>query len=80
METPISKSQKRAMELAGLAPVDGYNAAATALEAASYYRDGLPAGQTWRTAAKLSDAALLAGVKQSYSDEETVPDGYLGWQ
>jgi hypothetical protein len=76
-KTPISKSQKRAMDLLGLAPVDGYDAAATALKTAGCYRDGIPAGQTWRTASKLSDAALLAGIKQVYDDEERFPDGYL---
>jgi hypothetical protein len=68
-KTPISKSQKRAMDLLGLAPVDGYDAAATALETAGCYRDGIPAGQTWRTASKLSDADLLTGIKQVYDDE-----------
>jgi len=46
----------------GLPAVDGYDAAATSLEAVGCYRDGMPAGQTWRTAAKLSDADLLAGL------------------
>jgi len=64
-KTPISKSQKRAMELLGLASVDGYSEAASALEAAGCYRDGIPAGQTWRTAAKLSDADLVAGIRKS---------------
>ena len=64
-KTPISKSQKRAMELLGLASVDGYSEAASALEAAGCCRDGIPAGQTWRTAAKLSDADLVAGIRKS---------------
>ena len=50
------------MNLLGLPAVDGYDAAATSLEAVGCYRDGMPAGQTWRTAAKLSDADLLAGL------------------
>ena len=62
MQTPISKSQTRAMRLLGLPAVDGYDAAATSLEAVGCYRDGMPAGQTWRTAAKLSEADLLAGL------------------
>jgi hypothetical protein len=65
METPISKSQKRAMDLLKLAPVSGYSDAAVALEAAGCWRDGIPAGQTWRTAAKLSDIELLAGIQKS---------------
>ena len=64
-KTPISKSQKRAMDLLGLASVDGYSEAASALEAARCYRDGIPAGQTWRTAAKLSDADLVVGIRKS---------------
>ena len=63
-KTPISKSQKRAMSLLGLAQVDGYDAAATSLEAVDCYRDGVPMGQTWRTAAKLNDADLLAGLRR----------------
>ena len=64
-KTPISKIQTRAMRLLGLPAVDGYDAAATSLEAAGCYRDGVPMGQTWRTAAKLSDADLLAGLKRA---------------
>ena len=65
MYTPISKSQKRAMDLLSLAPVDGYQKAAEVLEAAGCWRDGIPQGQTWRTAAKLTDAALLLGIRKS---------------
>jgi hypothetical protein len=68
MDTPISKSQKRAMSLLNLAAVDDYASAAAALEAAGCSRDGIPAGQTWRTAANLSDAVLLAGLQR---EEET---------
>jgi hypothetical protein len=68
MDTPISKSQTRAMKLAGLATVDTYEAAASALEAARYRKDGIPMGQTWRTAAKLSDADLMSAIV--LSDEE----------
>ena len=66
--TPISKSQTRAMKLAGLTTVDTYEAAASALETARYRKDGVPQGHTWRTAAKLSDADLLAAIV--LSDEE----------
>ena len=62
METPISKSQTRAMKLAGLATVDSYEVAATALETAGYRKDGIPQGHNWRTAAKLTDADLIAGI------------------
>jgi hypothetical protein len=62
MDTPISKSQERAMKLAGLSPVRTYEEAKTALEAAGYSETGIPAGETWRTAAKISDAALLTAI------------------
>lgn len=78
-KTPISKSQTRAMNLLGIALVDGYDAAATSLEAAGYYRDGMPRGCNWRQAAKLSDAALLAGLKIVDDDNEGI-DGREGWQ
>lgn len=63
MDAPISKSQKRAMDLLGFAPVSTYAEAAAVLEAADYSRDGIPVNMTWRQAAKLSDADLLAGIK-----------------
>jgi len=64
--TPVSKSQKRAMALTGISiEQDSYFYAAEALASAGYERDGIPAGQTWRTAAKLTDAALLAGVRSN---------------
>ena len=62
--TPISKSQTRALALVGIPQVDEYRQAAQALEAAGYQPDGIPAGQTWRSAAKLNDAELLAGLKR----------------
>ena len=68
METPISKSQTRAMKLAALGTVDTYEAAASALEIAGFRRDGIPMGQTWRGAAKLSDADLMTAIVRS--DEE----------
>lgn len=60
--TPTSKSQTRAMSLLGLAVGDSYEAAALALENAGYRRDGIPAGQTWRSAAKMTNNDLLAGI------------------
>jgi hypothetical protein len=63
MKTPISKSQTRAMKLAGLATVESYEASATALETAGYRKDGIPQGHNWRTAAKLTDADLIAGIR-----------------
>ena len=62
MKTPISKSQTRAMKLAGLGTVDSYEVAATALETAGYRKDGIPQGHNWRTAAKLTDSELMAGI------------------
>jgi hypothetical protein len=62
MEMPISKSQTRAMKLAGLVTVGSYQVAATALETAGYRKDGIPQGHNWRTAAKLNDADLIAGI------------------
>lgn len=50
------------MKLAGIGTVDGYQAAATALETAGYRKDGMPQGHNWRTASKLSDADLIAGI------------------
>lgn len=64
METPVSKSQKRAMSLLGIAPADSYEKAAAALEAANCYRDGLPFGIAWRAAAKLSDAELVSRLRK----------------
>ena len=62
MKTPISKSQTRAMKLAGLGTVDDYQVAATALETAGYRKDGIPQGHNWRTTAKLTDSELMAGI------------------
>ena len=56
------------MKIAGLTRVDTYEAAAFALKTARYRRDGIPQGHNWRTAAKLSDADLLAAIV--LSDEE----------
>jgi hypothetical protein len=56
------------MKLAGLGAVDTYEAAASALESAGLRRDGIPMGQTWRVAAKLSDSDLMSAIVRS--DEE----------
>lgn len=66
METPVSKSQKRALKLMGLPATDNYQTAAKSLEAAWCRPDGIPQGCTWRTAASLTDAALIAGIKVDY--------------
>lgn len=50
------------MKLAGLAIVNSYGVAANALETAGYRKDGIPQGHNWRTAAKLSDADLIARI------------------
>jgi hypothetical protein len=60
MDTPVSKSQKRAMSLLGITEPNYYADAAKALEAKRVEGDGIPAGHSWRTAAKLTDAELLA--------------------
>lgn len=50
------------MKLAGLGTVDSYEVAATTLEIAGYRKDGIPQGHNWRTAAKLTDSELMAGI------------------
>ena len=62
MDTPISKSQIRAMNLLKLALLASYEAASAALESAGYRPDAIPAGSTWRQAAKLSDEELIAAI------------------
>jgi hypothetical protein len=66
METQISKSQKRALEILKLAPTSDYQVAAKTLERAGYLPQGIPVGHSWRTAAKLSDADLIAGITVDY--------------
>lgn len=60
--TPISKSQIRALALLTFAAESTYSAAGDALEAAGYRRDAIPAGSNWRQAAKLSDVELIAAI------------------
>ena len=62
METPSSKSQNRAIKILGLTVTDSYQVAAETLGNAGYRKDGIPQGHNWRTAAKLSDADLIAGI------------------
>lgn len=59
-ETPSSKSQIRLMDLLGIEHDGSYSHAARSLEAQNLPTDGLPFGETWRTAGKLSDSELLA--------------------
>ena len=70
MDTPVSKSQKRALDLLSLPATDSYQAAARSLETIAR-PDGIPQGHNWRTAAKLSDAELIAGIMLStdYDDD-----------
>ena len=63
---PVSKSQKRALKLMGLPATESYQTAAKTLENAWCRPDGIPQGCTWRTAANLTDAALIAGIKVDY--------------
>jgi hypothetical protein len=65
MTTPISKTQKRAMGILGIALADSYEAAGAALESAGCKRDAIPAGKTWRDAAKMTDDALIAAIAES---------------
>jgi len=59
-KTPISKSQARLISLAGITSDDNYSAATEALVEAGFSGSGVPAGGTWRTAAKLTDSDLLS--------------------
>ena len=81
-ETPISKSQIRALKIRGLGVVSTYEQAAQILENALLPRDGVPDGHTWRSAAKLSDQELSALLQLSApaQDFDTTIDGQEGWQ
>ncbi len=75
METPISKSQLRAMRLAGLVAVETYEAAAVALQNAGYRKDGIPMASSWRAAAKMSDIDLVVAITldpKRFEDQEKV--------
>ena len=62
MDHPTSKSQDRACGLLGLTHDGTYASAARALDTLFVSSDGLPADHTWRSAAKLGDAELVAGL------------------
>lgn len=80
-ETPISKSQIRALRVKELGSPSGYEQAAQILENALLPRDGVPDGHTWRSAAKLSDEQLSALLQPLLPDTnfDTI-DGTEGWQ
>jgi hypothetical protein len=79
-DTPISKSQVRALIVLGLYASSDYNSAASALENAGFPADGVPCGHTWRTAKKLNDDQLRQVLNASRSandvDYETEIDRY----
>lgn len=81
-ETPISKSQIRALKVRSLGVAPTYEQAARILENALLPRDGVPDGHTWRSAAKLSDQELSALLQLSApaQDFDTTIDGQEGWQ
>ena len=81
-ETPVRKSQIRALNVMGLGTASGYEQAAQILEDALLPRDGVPDGHTWRSAAKLSDQELSALLQLSApaQDFDTTIDGQEGWQ
>ena len=59
--TPASKTQIRAMALLGMTPNSDYERAAAAISARlGYGVSEIPAGHSWRSVAKLSDADYLA--------------------
>ena len=61
-KTPISKSQARLIALVGITTADNYSAASESLVEAGFSGSGVPAGGTWRTAAKLTDVELIAAT------------------
>jgi hypothetical protein len=81
-ETPTSKSQQRAIRVKALAGASTYTEASQILENAGLPGDGIPRGETWRSAAKLTDQQLDALLRSNFSDDDfdTVPDGQGGWQ
>lgn len=83
-DTPVSKTQIRALRLLGLGQAETYSEAADRLEANGFSRDGMPLDHTWRTTAKLSDAELIHLLKidreAREDDTECVPDGFGGVQ
>lgn len=63
--TPASKSQIRAMRIAGIEVAETYSECAVRLEAAGLRGDAVPLGGTWRTAAKLADTDLLTAIRSA---------------
>jgi len=60
LKIEASKSQKRLAGLVGVAGYQCYADATRSLEAAGYAGSAVPAGHSWRSAAKLNDAELVA--------------------
>lgn len=56
------------MRILGLPTTDSYKVAAATLEHASYRPGGIPQGHNWRTAAKLIDSDLIAGIKIDWDE------------
>jgi hypothetical protein len=75
-KTPISKSQARLIALAGITTADNYSAASEALVEAGFSGSGVPAGGTWRTAAKLIDEQLVAATKIDRNLRESADYGF----
>lgn len=71
-EYPISKSQARLTSILNLTTDGTANHAARVLEAAGYSPDAVPAGGTWRTAAKLTDDELVAATRLSQDREPRI--------
>jgi hypothetical protein len=65
MNVGMSKTQKRVVKMLNLEAGDTYESAKRALEAAGYRGDATPVRKTWRDAAKMSDADLLAAIRES---------------
>jgi len=60
LKIEASKSQKRLAGLVGVAGFQCYADATRSLEAAGYAGSAVPAGHSWRSAAKLNDAEIVA--------------------
>lgn len=76
---PVSKSQIRAARLLSVscdAVNDEYNDLASRLDSIHVSPDGIPAGETWRTASKMTDAALIAALTARIGNYETLRSAY----
>lgn len=71
-EYPISKSQARLTSILNLSTDGTANHAARVLEAAGYSPDAVPAGGTWRTAARLTDDELVDATRLSQDREPRI--------